>query len=301
MLAVTILGNNSALSMHDRHQTSQVVTTDDQLFLVDCGESTQLQMQRYKIRKSKINHIFISHLHGDHYYGLPGLLNTYSLTNRVDALHVYATPELKEVIDLQMKVANSSFSFEFIFHPITKAETLLDLPGISVSCFAVTHRIPCWGFLFKEKEKPRKINIEKLNQLNVSPDDFKALKEGKDIVNAIGEVIKNETITLEGPRAMTYAFCADTRYDESIIPFIMNADLIYHEATYLDDQLEKAVHRFHSTSSQAATIAEKSGAKKLLLGHFSSKYDNLQLFETEARRIFTNTEVSKEGVSYIVK
>ena len=128
-----------------------------------------------------------------------------------------------------------------------------------------------------------------------------ALKEGKDIVNAIGEVIKNETITLEGPRAMTYAFCADTRYDESIIPFIKNADLIYHEATYLDDQLEKAVHRFHSTSSQAATIAEKSGAKKLLLGHFSSKYDNLQFFETEARTIFPNTEVSKEGVSYIVK
>jgi ribonuclease Z len=301
MLAVTILGNNSALSMHDRHQTSQVVTTDDQLFLVDCGESTQLQMQRYKIRKSKINHIFISHLHGDHYYGLPGLLNTYSLTNRIEALHVYATPELKEVIDLQLKVASSSFSFEFIFHPITEAGTLLDLAGITVSCFAVTHRIPCWGFIFKEKEKPRKINIEKINQLNVSTDDFKALKEGKDIVNDFGEIIKNEMITLEGPRALAYAFCADTRYDESIIPHIMNADLIYHEATYLDDQLEKAVHRFHSTSSQAATIAEKSGAKKLLLGHFSSKYDNLQLFETEARTIFKNTEVSKEGVSYIVK
>jgi ribonuclease Z len=301
MLAVTILGNNSALSMHDRHQTSQVVTTEDQLFLVDCGESTQLQMQRYKIRKSKINHIFISHLHGDHYYGLPGLLNTYSLTNRIEALHVYATPELKDVLDLQLKVANSSFSFEFIFHPITEAGTLLDLATITVSCFAVSHRIPCWGFIFKEKAKPRKINIEKLNQLNVSPDDFKALKEGKDIVNDFGEIIKNEMITLEGPRALAYAFCADTRYDESIIPHIMNADLIYHEATYLDDQLEKAVHRFHSTSSQAATIAEKSGAKKLLLGHFSSKYDNLQLFETEARTIFKNTEVSKEGVSYIVK
>jgi hypothetical protein len=160
MLAVTILGNNSALSMHDRHQTSQVVTADDQLFLVDCGESTQSQMQRYKIKKSKINHIFISHLHGDHYYGLPGLLNTYSLTNRIEALHVYATPALKDVIELQMKVADASFSFEFIFHPITEAGILLELSGITVSCFAVTHRIPCWGFLFKEKEKPR------------GPDDF---------------------------------------------------------------------------------------------------------------------------------
>jgi ribonuclease Z len=301
MLAVTILGNNSALSMHDRHQTSQVVTADDQLFLVDCGESTQSQMQRYKIKKSKINHIFISHLHGDHYYGLPGLLNTYSLTNRIEALHVYATPALKDVIELQMKVADASFSFEFIFHPITEAGILLELSGITVSCFAVTHRIPCWGFLFKEKEKPRKINIEKADEYKVSKEDYKALKEGKDIVNSVGELVQNEMITTEGSRALTYAFCADTRYDESIIPYIMNVDLIYHEATYLDDQLEKAVHRFHATSSQAATIADKSGAKKLLLGHFSSKYDNLQLFETEAKKIFINTEVSKEGVSYIVK
>lgn len=301
MLAVTILGNNSALSMHDRHQTSQVVTTDDQLFLVDCGESTQLQMQRFKIKKSKINHIFISHLHGDHYFGLPGLLNSYSLTNRIEALHLYATPALKEVIDLQMKVSESTFSFELIFHPITEAGILLDLPGITVSCFAVTHRIPCWGFLFKEKEKPRRINVEKAELYGVSRDDYKALKEGKDVLNIDGKMISNNLITIEGAPSLSYAFCADTRYDESIIPYIMNANLIYHEATYLDDQMEKAVHRFHSTSSQAANIAYKSGAKKLLLGHFSSKYENLQLFETEARSVFPNSEVSKEGVSYIVK
>lgn len=262
MLSVTILGNNSALAMHDRHQTAQIVTTEDQLFLIDCGESTQIQMQRYKIRKSRINHIFISHLHGDHYYGLPGLLNTFSLTNRKDPLHLYATPALKEVIDLQLKVSDSSYGFELIFHPITNQGVLLDLPNLTVTCFPVSHRIACWGFLFKEKEKQRR-------------------KEG------------------HGPKS--YAYCADTRYDENIISYITNADLIYHESTYLDDQAEKAFERFHSTSSQAATIALKAGAKKLLLGHFSSKYGDLNYFESQARLVFPNTEVSQEGVSYLIK
>jgi ribonuclease Z len=268
MLAVTILGNNSALSMHNRHQTSQVVTADHELFLVDCGESTQLQMQRYKIRKSKINHIFISHLHGDHYYGLPGLLNTFSLTNRAEPLHVYAVPELKEIIDLQLRVSDSSFNFEFIFHPITEAGALLELPNLTVSCFAVSHRIPCWGFLFTLRAKPERV------------------KDGELIRPAIP--------------SMSYAYCADTKYDESIIPTIINADLIYHEATYLDDQVEKASARFHSSSTQAATIALKSGAKRLLLGHFSSKYEDISQFETEAKKTFPNTEVSKEGVTYLI-
>ena len=300
MFAVTILGNNSALSMHDRHQTSQVVTTCEHIFLVDCGESTQIQMQRYKIKKSKINHIFISHLHGDHYYGLPGLLNSYSLTNRKDPLHLYATPALKEIIDLQLRVSDSSFGFEFIFHPITESGLLVDLPEISISCFPVTHRIPCWGFVFKEKQKPRKIDVEKVEKLNISKETFKDLKEGKDVVNENGELIKNDLATLIGQIPKTYSYCADTSYDETIIPFILNSDLIYHESTYLDDQIEKAKQRYHSTSSQAANIALKSSTKKLLLGHFSSKYENLTQFEVEAKCIFPNTEVSKEGVSYLV-
>lgn len=300
MFAVTILGNNSALAMHDRHQTAQVVTTCEHVFLVDCGESTQIQMQRYKIKKSKINHIFISHLHGDHYYGLPGLLNSYSLTNRKDPLHLYATPQLKEVIDLQLRVSDSSFGFELVFHPITETGILVDLPEISISCFPVTHRIPCWGFVFKEKEKPRKIDIDEVEKFNISKEAFKDLKEGKDIVGQNGEIIKNELVTLMGQAPRKYSFCADTSYDESIIPHIINSDLIYHESTYLDDQIEKAKQRFHSTSSQAATIAKKSFAKKLLLGHFSSKYENLNQFETEAKNIFPKSEVSKEGVSYLI-
>jgi len=300
MLAITILGNNSALSIQNRHQTAQIITNDEHQFLVDCGESTQIQMQRYKIKKSKISHIFISHLHGDHYYGLPGLLNTYSLTNRKDPLHLYATPALKEVIDLQMKVSDSSFGYEFIFHPITEAGMLLNLPGITVSCFPVTHRIPCWGFVFNEKEKLRNINVEKATAHHIPIEAYKSLKHGEDVSNTKGDIIKNEWVTHEGSALKSYAFCADTRYDETIIPHIGNVDLIYHESTYLDDQVEKAELRYHSTSSQAATIALKAGAKKLLLGHFSSKYEDLNSFEQEAKRIFDNTEVSREGVSYIL-
>ena len=268
MLAVTILGNNSALSMHDRHQTAQLVTANDQLFLVDCGESTQTQMQRYKIRKSKIDHIFISHLHGDHYYGLPGLLNTFTLNNRTEPLHLYATPALKEVLDLMLKVSGSSFGFEFIFHPITETGLLLELPEISVSCFPVAHRIACWGFLFTVKEKPERIK------------DGERMRAAKP--------------------SLSYAYCADTRYDESILEHVSGCNLMYHETTYLDDQAEKAGARFHSTSTQAATIALKANAGRLLMGHFSSKYPDLAPFEAEARRTFPGAELSKEGVTYLI-
>lgn len=300
MLALTILGNNSALSMHDRHQTAQVVTSDDQLFLIDCGESTQNQLHRYKVRKSKINHIFISHLHGDHYYGLAGLLNTYSLTNRKDPLHLYATPILKDIIDLQMKASASEFNFEFHFHPITEAATILDLPGIKVSCFPVTHKIPCWGFLFQEKEKPRKIDVALAEKKGIKRDQFKDLKEGKDVQNETGEWVRYLDVTSRSSAPKTYAFCADTRYEENIIPFIQNADLIYHESTYLDDQIEKAQQRFHSTSTQAATIATKASVKRMLLGHFSSKYEDTSEFLKQAKQTFENTEISKEGVTYII-
>jgi ribonuclease Z len=257
MLAVTILGNNSALSMHNRHQTAQLVTANDLQFLVDCGESTQEQMQRFKIRKSRIDHIFISHLHGDHYYGLPGLLNSYSLNNRDKPLHLYATPILKEIIELQLKAADAKLNYELIFHPITKAGSLLKFDGIEVSCFPVSHRIPCWGFVFN-------------------------------------------SIVRKGSQTLKYAYCADTKYDENILGFIKNADLIYHESTYLEDQKEKAEARFHSTSKEAARIAKKAMANRLLLGHFSSKYPDLAPFQDEAREIFPNTEISVEGVSYIV-
>ncbi len=300
MLALTILGNNSALSMHNRHQTAQILTTSDQLFLIDCGESTQIQMQRYQIRKSKINHIFISHLHGDHYFGLPGLLNSYGLTNRKEALHLYAPPQLIDLIELILKLSDSTLGYELVFHPLTTAEIVLELPGITVSCFPVSHRIPCWGFLFKEKIKPRKINMEMVNFYHINKNLMPEMKSGKDVLNEFGELISNEKITSEGASPRSYAYCADTLYDESIIPFIKEADLVYHETTYLDGEREKAFQRFHSTGIQAATIAMKANARRLLIGHFSSKYENLELFEVEAKSIFKNASVSVEGTTYLI-
>jgi ribonuclease Z len=301
MLAVTILGNNSALPMHDRHPTSQLVTNGEQLFLVDCGEGTQIQMNRFKIRRSRIHHIFISHLHGDHYFGLAGLLNSYSLTNRQDPLHLYAPEPLREILDLQFRAAAAHLSYPIHFHTLGDPEVLVDDRKMVVESFPVNHRIPCWGFRFREKTKPRKIDPRLAYQAGIPPDHFSRLKEGEDYVAKDGRIIPNEAVTKPAPPAVSYAYCADTRYDEHILPFIQDADLLYHEATYLDDQREKATERFHSTASQAATMALKAGASRLLLGHFSSKYEVLDAFREEAEKIFPAVEVCKEGVTYLVK
>ena len=301
MLAVTILGNNSALPMHDRHPTSQVVTNGEKLFLVDCGEGTQMQMNRYKIRRSRINHIFISHLHGDHYFGLPGLLNTLSLTNRTEPIHLFAPPPLQDILQLQMNAGESHFNFPLHFHPLDQNGLLLDDPKLTVSCFQVTHRIPCWGFLFREKQKPRKVDPEKAYAAGVPEAFFPALKEGNDYITPDGVAIPNAALTKPSPEGASYAYCADTRYNESLIDIVKDSSLMYHEATYLDEHREKASIRFHSTAKQAATLALKSDVKRLILGHFSSKYEVLEGFRDEAKAVFPNVELCREGVTYLAQ
>ncbi len=300
MLAVTILGNNSAVPAFDRHPTSQVVTIDGNLFLVDCGEGTQVQMIKYKIRRSKISHIFISHLHGDHYFGLVGLITSFGLLNHLQDLHIYAPSPLKEIIDWQLKVASTALPYKLFFHTIDKEEILVDEEKFSVKCFPTTHRIECYGFSFHEKKSRRKLNPDKAREYNIPVSFFDKLKDGEDYIHADGKIIKSEWVTEEAPPGKTYAFCADTKYDESIIPYIENADMIYHETTYLDVLKERAIDRFHSTTKQAALIAKKANVKKLLIGHFSSKYDTLEEFKTEAREVFLNTELALEGVTYKV-
>jgi ribonuclease Z len=301
MLAVTILGNNSALPMHDRHPTSQLVTNGEQLFLVDCGEGTQIQMNRFKIRRSRIHHIFISHLHGDHYFGLAGLLNSYSLTNRTDPIHLYGPEPLWEILQLQFKAASAILSYPLHFHPLGEAGVLLDEKKITVESFLVHHRIPCWGFRFREKEKLRKVDPKKAFEAGVPPEFFAHLKEGMNFTDPEGRIVYNIDVTKPAPKSVSYAYCADTKYDESLVPAIAGADLIYHEATYLDDQRERAIQRFHSTAKQAAMIAQKASVKRLLLGHFSSKYEVLDAFREEAAEVFPDVEVCKEGVTYIVR
>lgn len=298
MLAVTILGNNSAIPAFDRHPTSQVVQTAEQSFLIDCGEGTQMQMIGYKIRSSKINNIFISHLHGDHYFGLIGLLTSMGLLSRKHDLHLYAPAALKEIIDLQLKVASAHLPYQLHFHPLTEEGVILDEKKMEVSCFKVKHRIECWGFLFREKKNPRKIEIDEVKKYNIPPSFFERLHMGDDFITDENRVIQNDLLTSAATAAKTYAYCADTVYDEELISKVKGADLLYHEATYLHALQVKASSRFHCTTIEAATIAKKAGVKKLLLGHFSSMYETLDEFKTEACSVFENTELALEGACY---
>ncbi|HEU4632734.1 MAG TPA: ribonuclease Z [Flavisolibacter sp.] len=298
MLSVTILGNNSAVPAFNRHPTSQVVSHDGNNYLVDCGEGTQIQMIKYKIRRSKISHIFISHLHGDHYFGLVGLLNTFGLLSHQQELHVYGPAPLQQIIEMQMKVAETTLPYPLFFHTLTRPEVLVDNEKIRVSCFPTTHRIECYGFLFEEKEGKRKLLIDNVRKLNIPVSFYSSLQEGLDYITPRGQRISNADVTTAPEPGKKYAFCADTRYDENIIPYIKGADMIYHETTYHDNMREKAFERFHTTTKQAAEIAKKAGVKKLLIGHFSSKYSTLEQFEAEAKEVFPNTEIAVEGSSF---
>jgi len=300
MLALTILGNNSAVPAFDRHPTSQVVTLDGDLFLVDCGEGTQIQMIKYKIRRSRISHIFISHLHGDHYFGLVGLINSFGLLNHLQDLHIYAPSPLQEIIEWQLKVASTTLPYKLFFHTISKEEILVDEEKFVVKCFPTNHRIECYGFSFHEKKGRRKLIPERAKEFDIPVAFYDKLKAGEDYVKKNGELIKNEAVTIEAPKGKSYVFCADTKYDESLLPHLYDADMIYHETTYLDALQQRAIDRFHSTTKQAALIAKKANVRKLLIGHFSSKYDTLEEFETEAREVFLNTELAIEGVTYKV-
>ncbi|MEI6185340.1 MAG: ribonuclease Z [Bacteroidota bacterium] len=300
MFGVTILGNNSAIPSHDRHPTAQVVTIEDQILLLDCGEGTQMQFNKYKVRRSKITYIFISHLHGDHYFGLIGLITSMALLNRVDDLHIYGPKNLQQIIEIQLEAAGVILPFKLSIHAITETKMIVDEKKFTVHCFPALHKIECWGFLIKEKKNPRKIDLEKTVAAEIPKSYYEELKKGHDYITKDGTTILNESVTIPNVTPKSYAFCADTRYDESIIEHIKDVTLLYHETTYLKDQPEKAFERFHSTTEQAATIALKANAGNLIIGHFSSRYDTLTSFLNEAKVIFPNTKLAKEGTTFTI-
>jgi ribonuclease Z len=300
MLAVTILGNNSAIPAHGRHPTAQVITTSDDLLLFDCGEGTQIQILNMKIRRNRINHIFISHLHGDHYFGLIGLINSFALLSRMQPLHVYGPASLEEILLMQLRLADTHLPFELTYHPITQDGIVLETNHYTVECFSTKHRIECRGFLIREKKNSRKIHIDKAREHHIPVSFFHQLQNGADYITESGTVIKNSTVTFENEKPKSYAFSADTIYDEELVPLVKQVNLLYHEATYPHTLEEKAKERFHSTSKQAATIAMKAEVKKLLIGHFSAKFEDLCDFETEAKEVFSNTELAQEGVTYLI-
>lgn len=300
---IKILGNNAAVPAHGRNQTSQLVILHNQYLLLDCGECTQNTLLQYKVNFNKIHHVFISHLHGDHYYGLMGLISTMQLFGRKKALHIYAPSILKEIIDLNLKASDTRLNFEIPFHSLDKKEpgTILDHKHFTVATIPLTHRIVCNGFLIKEKAKPYRINKEKLHP-NIQLKHIAHFLKGEDVFDEDGNLIySKDEYTLPPKKSRSYAYCSDTLFDENITEIITKVDVLYHESTFLNDLEERAKETFHSTASQAATIAKKAGARRLFLGHYSTRYKEIEPFLEEARGIFENSFLSLEGKDILIE
>lgn len=294
---VTILGSNSAVFNHGRHPTSQVVNIDNTLFLVDCGEGTQERLAENKIKWFRIDYIFISHLHGDHYFGLIGLLTTFNLLKRTGKLTIFGPKELKKILDVQLKASNTKllFDLKFVATNDNDRNLLLDIPECTVYSLPLKHKIPTTGFLFVEKTETRQLDLQKLAKHTIDKTHYKWLKQGYDVQNKEGKTIRNQSVTTQGKTPRSYAFCTDTQYHLPLVKSIKNASLLYHESTFLEEDKTRAKETFHTTALQAAKIAKKANAGKLLLGHFSSRYIDLSVLEVEAKTVFKNTELALEG------
>lgn len=298
-MKITILGNNSALPAFGRHPTAQAVSVYGDVLLLDCGEGTQIQMQRYGIKWRNLQHIFISHLHGDHYFGLPGLINSMSLLGRVAPMHLHGPAALMPILDAMLQVADTKLAYPLHFHPLPQGTaTIVDTPAYNVTCFPVEHRITCHGFVVQQKNRGRRLLPVQCLEQGIPTSFFEQLKTGIDYTAPDGRVVKNEWVTEPGPPVKRYAYCADTLFTTSFLEAVAGVDLLYHECTYLEQDKDKAIARHHSTAAQAAELARLAGAGMLLLGHFSSKYKDLEPFQDEAAAVFQNSVVSVEGVMY---
>jgi ribonuclease Z len=296
--SVTILGSGAAIPTSDRNPTAQVVEVRNLTLLLDCGEGTQVQLRKSGIRLQKISHIFISHLHGDHYFGLIGLINTMHILGRTQALHLFAVEPLKQLIDLQLELSRTMLNYPLIFHPIgtENPEIIFEDENITVSTIPLNHRVPTCGFLIKEKPFLRKIRKDFVRTVKVPVEYYERIRKGEDFVDEQGNIYLNHLITEEPPATKSYAYCTDTAYYETIIPLIQGCDLLYHEATFMEDKAADAKAKFHSTASEAATIARKADVKKLLIGHFSARYNDAEGLLREAREVFPETMLATDGL-----
>lgn len=297
---VTILGCGSAIPTTMHHPPSQLVDLNEKLFMIDCGEGTQLQMRKFKTRMSKLHSLFISHLHGDHIFGLPGLLSTLSMLGRTTDLHIYAHKEINLLIKPLLIYMGKHMSYKIELHPLNPGceELLYENKSIRISSFPLKHRIDTNGFLFEEKESPRHIIREMINFYQIPIKQIGLIKEGADFITSDGTVIRNEILTSPGNPARRYAYCSDTAYSPEIIPYIKNVDLLYHEATFAESELTRATETYHSTARQAAEIAKAAGVKQLVIGHYSSRYNELEVLLKEATTVFPNTELAIEGKTF---
>lgn len=297
-LTLHILGTNSALPMKYRNPSAHLLTACERSFLIDCGEGTQMQLQKFDLKSSKIEKIFISHLHGDHYFGLIGLISSFHLYRRKSPLQIYAPPLLKEIIELQLNASHTKLLFDLVFIEIQNnfAGIIFEDNQFLIKTFPLKHRIQTQAFLFIQKQGLRKLKPEFVEIHNILHHQFNSIKNGDDFIDSQGNVFKNEEITVDPNPPKSYAYCSDTIYDESIIEYVQNVDVIYHEATFAEDNALFASEKFHSTAKQAAKIATLADAKKLVIGHFSTRYSNVEILLNEAKEIFPNTVLAKEGL-----
>ena len=295
--SVTILGSSSASPTTNRFQTAHVVNMRERFFLIDCGEGTQIQIMRNNISFSKINHIFITHMHGDHIFGLYGLLSTLNLDNRRHELHIYGFSQLEYILNDFLKYFGNDFRYEIIFHDINvrRRQLIYEDACMTVETIPLKHRIPCCGYLFKEKTPRLNIHKEMIERHNLTFTEIVKIKNGGDLLLRNGTIIANSELTYLPYKPRSYAFCSDTEYSKKVIDIVANVDLLYHEATFAADMQKMAKQTGHSTTIQAAEIAKQANVKKLVIGHFSSRYKELQPMLDEARSVFPETFLAKEN------
>ncbi|MDF0708648.1 ribonuclease Z [Flagellimonas okinawensis] len=296
-MKLTVLGCYAATPRTFTNPTSQVLEIGNHLFLIDCGEGTQVQLRKFKVKFSRINHIFISHLHGDHFFGLPGLISTFRLLGRDKELHIYGPKGIKQAITLFLKLGDSWTNYPLIFHELESKESELVFEDgkVTVHTVPLVHRVYTNGYLFKEKKAPRTLDAEAAREMGVDKSQFHKIKKGADGLGSSGNVIPNQQLTLDPPEPKSYAFCSDTVYNESIVPIINDVTILYHESTFLDSEEHLCERTKHSTSRQAAQIAKKANAKLLILGHYSTRYKSIELFKKEAEEVFPIVELADDG------
>lgn len=295
---IHILGCGSALPTMRHNPSSQIIDIRDKLFMIDCGEGTQLQLRKSRLRFGRLNHIFISHMHGDHCFGLIGLISTLALLGRNGDLTIHAVSDMETILRPQLNYFCRELPFEVIVKPFdpSVSEVIYEDRSVSVKTIPLNHRIPCAGFLFSEKEKERHLISDMIKFYNIPVKELANIKKGADFIMEGGKIIPNKNLTRPADAARSYAYCSDTAYDEKIIPIIKDVDLLYHEATFSDADKIRAKNTGHSTAIDAANIAKLANVKKLMLGHFSSRYTDNNILLKEAQTIFTNTILANENL-----
>lgn len=299
-MKLTILGCYAATPRTLTNPTSQVLEIKNRLFLIDCGEGTQVQLRKNKLKFSKINNVFISHLHGDHFFGLIGLISTFSLLGRTTDLHIYAPKGIKEIINLQLRLSNSWTNYQLIFHELesNESEIIFEDDKVIVKTIPLKHRVYTNGFLFQEKIGERRLDFNSVKDYEIETCYFQNIKNGKDITLDDGRIIPNHKLSFDPVPPLSYAFCSDTKYYEDVVPLIENVSVLYHESTFLQSEEALASKTMHSTAKEAAKIALKANAKQLILGHYSTRYDSIDLFKKEAETIFKEVELADDGKSF---